>query len=162
MAELFEDALEVIEESEDGIEAETEGLEGEELEEVEEEAAEASSASKTLGNVVEGLKSVGDLTMSFVKFVVKNAAIGAVLYGVTVVLKKLTAKDPSNKGAQQKYNKVKKISEFITSETKKSKEVSDWLKVHQNEMITLGGIQVPLIAIFVKYTKPLEDVSIWL
>ncbi len=158
MAE-FEEIAEIIEEAGEGIEdeaADAEGIEGDDLVELEVEAAEAAEASATLGRVVEGLKALGDLTLSLVKFVGKTAAVGAIFYGVTVALKKLTARAPTDQGAKQKYAKIKKVSQFITSASDLTKKVSDWLK---DDKITLDGIEVPLIAIFVKYTTPLADVS---
>ena len=156
---------EIFEEAEGAIEGETEaaeaeGIEGEEMEEIEAEAAEASKASKVLGEVVKGLNTLGDLSLPFIKFVMKNAATGAIFFGVTVLLKKIMTKQPSDKKAQHKYKKIKAISQCIQSATELSKKVSDWLQAHKDEMITLEGISVPLISIFVKFTAPLKDVSL--
>lgn len=161
---MAEEIADIIDEASQGIEdeaADTEGLSEEEVTELQEEAAAAQEATTQLGNVVEGLKKLGDLTLAFTKFVMQNAAIGAIFYGVTIALKKLTARSSGADAAaaQQKYEKIKAISGFITSSSDMSHEVSDWLHDHKDEYITLDGIDVPLISIFVKYTGPLEDVS---
>ena len=159
---MVEEAVEVVEEATEGIEgaaADAEGLGEAEAAEVEAEAAEAQADVSTLGKVVEGLKSLGDLTLTFTKFVVKNAAIGAILYGVTVALKKMTVQPSASAQEKQKYKKIKSVSKFITSASDMSKKVSDWLTANKDKMITLEGMQLPLISIFVKYTDPLGDVS---
>lgn len=158
----MEEVGEIIEEAVDGIgdeAADLEGLGEEEAAEVEAEAAEAREAATTLDKVVDGLKTLGDLTWTFTKFVVKNAAVGAIFYGVTVALKKMTEKPSGGSQAEQKYKKIKAISTFITSSSELSKKVSDWLAAHKDDMITLDGISVPLVSIFVKFTNPLGDVS---
>ena len=159
----MEEAGEIIDEAIEGMGEEAdaaaeEGLDAEEVAEVEAEAQEASAASRALGEVVEGLKALGNFAGPFIKFVVKNVAIGAIFYGVTVALKKLTAKEPGNQQAKQQFNKIKSVSDFIRAASDLSKKVSDWLKEHEKDYITLEGIQVPLISIFARYTDPLADV----
>ena len=122
MAEI-DDAVEIIEEAEQGIDAEAEGLDGEALAEVEAESDEAEEASKELGSVVKSLKEMGNLTLSFVKFVVKNAAIGAIMFGVTVALKKLMVQQPNNEECRRKFDKIRSISNFIKSASVSSQKV---------------------------------------
>ena len=132
----------------------------EEAAELEAEVAEAQQATSTLSKVVDGLKKLGNLTWKFTKFIAETAATGAIFFGVTIALKKLMATSSGgDPAAQQKYKKIKAVSEFITSASELSKKVSDWLDAHKDDMITLDGLQIPLISIFVKYTNPLGDVS---
>lgn len=157
MAEI-EGIEELIEEVDGEIAGEAEGVEGEEAAEIEEEITEAREATSNLGNVVNSLKKLNDLARPFVKFVAENAAVAAIFYGVNVGLKKLTAKKPGDASAQKQYQKIHAMGQFLTGSADLSKKVSDWLHAHKDEMIDLEGIQVPLIAIFTKYTNPLEDV----
>ena len=109
MAE-FEEIEEIIDDAVNGIDdeaAEGDELGEEERHELEEEAAEAAQAGRAL---VKALNKLGDFTVSFLKYVAKEAAVGAVFYGVSVLLKKLLEKNPA---AQQQYKKIKAISEFI-------------------------------------------------
>lgn len=163
---MAEAIAEVIGEAAEGIEgeaADAAGLGKEAAAEVTQEAAEATEATSKLGKVVEYFKGLkwGELAWTFSKFVMKNAAIGAIFYGTTVALKKIFATSPQGARGQseQKYKKIKAISAFITSSSDLSKTVSDWLNSHKEDMITLDGISVPLISIFVKFTDPLGDVS---
>ena len=105
------------------------------------------------------MKTLGNLTLDFTKFVVKNAAIGAILFGVNVVLQKLTATRPHDQAARQEKKKIESISQFIKSESQLTKKVNNWLKAHKDDQIKLEGIQMTLISVFVKYTTPLGDVS---
>ena len=162
---MAEEIADIIEEAGQGIEdeaADTEGLSEEEISELQEEAAEAREATNQLGNVVEGLKKLGNLAWSFTKFAMQQAAIGSIFYGVTIALKKLTGRSSGADAdaAKQKYDKVKAVSVFITTTSDLSKEVSDWLEEHKDEEIILDGIKVPLISMFVQFTDPLEDVSV--
>jgi hypothetical protein len=170
---MAEEAVEIIEEAEEAIGNEAEaaeeaGLDEEELEEVEREVAEVQENVSKLGKVVEYLKSleIPQTLLKFTKFVVKNAAIGAIFYGVTVALTKLS--QPSSSGssgssqaAKTKYNKINALSNLIQAITDISQTVTDWLKEHQDDTITLDGITVPLIDIFTKDTtamgKAVED-----
>ncbi|XP_022100804.1 uncharacterized protein LOC110984689 [Acanthaster planci] len=163
---MAEEAIEVIEAAEEAIGNEAEaaeeaGLDEEELEEVEKEVAEVKENVSKLGKVAEYLKSleIPQTLLKFTKFVVKNAAVGAIFYGVTVALTKLS--QPSSSGgsssggsqaAKTKYNKINALSSLIAELTDISQTVTDWLKGHQDDTITLDGISVPLIDIFSKYT----------
>lgn len=170
MAEIFEELGEIIDEAESGIteegeEAEEAGISEEELEEVEAEVAEARESVSTLRSVVDTLKSldIPQVLKDFTIFVGKNAAIGAIFFGVTVLLKKLTAGSGSRtdkQAAQQKLKKTNALSTIIADISKISKTLTEWLKEHQNDEINVGsGITVPLPDIFLKYTKKMEAVS---
>ena len=168
---MAEEAVEIIEEAEEAIGNEAEaaeeaGLDEEELEEVEREVAEVQENVSKLGKVVEYLKSleIPQTLLKFTKFVVKNAAIGAIFYGVTVALTKLS--QPSSSGssgssqaAKTKYNKINALSNLVQDLTDISKTVTDWLTEHKGDTITLGGTTVPLIDIFTDDTTAMESVS---
>ena len=92
-------------------------------------------------------------------FFAKQAAIGAILFGVMYGLKKFMAlfgnDTAENKAKKAKLDGLIKIVKDISNT---SKELSAWLKKHENDTVTLDGIQVPLPDIFIKYTKPIEQV----
>ena len=161
----FEEADEIISEVEESMEEteESDEILEEEKEELEREVEETKESTSKLKETVDSLKELGDNpVVAFGKFIVKIAAIGAIFYGVTVGLKKLTAVIEGGGDApakKQKASKIKSISQFITSASELSKEVSKWLAAHKNDMVKLEGIDVPVDAIFVKYTGHLEDVS---
>ena len=168
---MAEEAIEVIEEVEEGINAEAEaaaedGLSAEEVEELEAEAAAARENVSTLGKVVDFMKSleIPETLKTFGKFVVKNAAIGAIFFGVNLALSKLVKVDGQkggdSKAAKAKYAKMTALSTLLDDISKTSKTTMDWLQAHQKDTITLDGIQVPLIDIFSKYTVPMGDVSV--
>lgn len=157
---ILEEVEEILGEVDEALENENgEGLDPSEAEELDAEIEAAQEGTSKLDKVVKGLKKLGDLTLDFTKFVVKTVAIGGIFHGVTVGLKKLTALAGGDAGTKQKYTKIKAISEFIRSSSELSKAVSDWLDAHKDDMIKLDGMDVPIVAIFVKYTNPLGDVS---
>ena len=167
MAE-FEEIAEVLDEAEDGIAEEAEeaeDLDPEEKEELEKDVAEAKESVSRLRQVVDAMKeiSVTQVLKSFSVFVAKNAAIGAVFYGVTVALKKIFGSSESGSSAsadaEQKLAKTQAISTLITDESTISQTLSDWLKEHEDETITVSDIEVPLTDIFYKYTKEMASVS---
>ncbi len=165
MAE-FEEIFEVLGEAEDGIAEEgeeAEELDPEESEELEEEVAEATESVSRLRSVADALRelSVSGVLKKFTVFIVKNAAIGAVCFGVNVVLKKLfvTGSGGNKKAIGQKLAKTKAISALITDISTISKTLTDWLKNHEDDTITIDSIEVPLSDIFFKYTKQMASVS---
>ncbi|XP_064652194.1 uncharacterized protein LOC135502923 isoform X2 [Lineus longissimus] len=161
MAE-FEEVFEVFEEAESGIAEEGEAMEGldaEEMEELQEEANVARQNVSTLRSVVDYIKdlNIPGALKAFTKFVVKNAAVGAIFYGVTVLLSKLAKQSKGSKAAQAKYEKTYALSTLIDDMTKTSQKAVDWMKAHENDTIDLEGISIPLIDIFTKYTGPMGD-----
>lgn len=160
--EFFEEADEILSFSEESI---TDAGEEDALLDSESDVvAEATEGTSRLSQVLEGLKKLGNLGLDFTKFVVKITAVGAIFYGVTVAMKKLTAAISGEAGGdsaatKQKATKIKAMSQFLTSSSELAKEVSEWLAAHKDNTITLDGIDVLIVAIFNKYTKPLENVS---
>ncbi len=132
--------------------------------EVEEEVKEAKENVKELSGITKALKelNIPQLLKNFGIFVVKQLTIGAIFYGVTVALKKLTAGGGSDSAAnKQKLAKTKALSTMIKDLSTSSKTLLDWLKEKQNVVIDVGdGITVPLPDIFTKFTGPIKTVSI--
>lgn len=166
MAEL-EAIGELIDEVDGGIEEEGEeaGEEesGEEKEEIEEEVKEARESVGTLRKVVGELKELltGATLKKLVWFVVKNVAIGAILYGVTVVLKKMgAAKGTGSHKAQKQHQKISALSGIVKDLSKISTVLVKWLKSKEGTSVDVGsGIEVPLPDVFYKFTKKMNDVS---
>lgn len=161
----LEEALELLDESEEGIEAEADG-EAEASEEMASEVKEASESVSKLRRSVDALKelNVPQVLKSFTKFIVKNAAIGAVLFGVNVALHKLyddkgTCK-PACKTIQQKQKKVKAIAELTSDVGNTLTKLTKWAKDNEDVKVEVSkGITVPLPDIISKYTDPMEKVS---
>ncbi|XP_022100788.1 uncharacterized protein LOC110984681 [Acanthaster planci] len=162
---MAEEVIDVITDAEEAIDdeaasAEDAGLDEEELENVEKEVAEVKESVSALGKVADYLKNLDvPLTLQkFTQFVIKNAAVGAILYGVNVALTKLKAKlssgssSTASQAAKAQYNKINALSSLINELTQTSQTVTTWLQSHQNDTINLDGFTVPLIDIFTKYT----------
>lgn len=169
MAE-FEEVFEVIEEAEGGIadegEEAGEDMDPEEKAEFEAEVADATKEVDELSSTAKFFKKLMEgsfkALQSFVKFAVKNAAVGAILYYVNVGLSKLTK---TNKGEGQQANKerlaiIKAIILLIKTETDLCNAIKDWLQTHKDDTIYLDGIEVKLEAIFESQLKPISDVSL--
>lgn len=153
--EIFEDAAEGFEDASEEAEEMSEEIQ-EEIAEARanvEELSQARSEFEILSKTVEALKSFG-------VFVVKNIAIGAILFGVNVGLSKLIniGKDQGQKESnRRKLAVVKAITDLIKTETDICKKVTDWLKEHKDDTIELEDITVPLESIFHTYLGPISD-----
>ncbi len=58
--------------------------------------------------------------------------------------------------------KIKALSALLSDINTTSKSLTEWLKAHQSDSITLDGISMPLIDIFTKYTTEMQKVSLCL
>ncbi len=175
MAE-FEEIAEFSEEAADGFDdAAAEDAEGaedldpEEEQELEEDVGEAKESASKMQKVINSLKEIDVVAVlkKFGIFVAQQAAIGVVFYGINVALSKITKQSKTGSGGQkdatQKLAKTKSLSALITDISTISNKVTDWLKAHQSDTITIGGdITVPLTDIFIKYTTKMEKVSSFL
>ncbi len=165
MAE-FEEAAELLGEADEGVDgeaADADELPEEEREEFEEEAKEASENVEELGGITKKLKDldIPQLLKKFAVFVVEQAAIGAIFYGISLVLKKLTSSGGGGDSAanKQKLAKTKALSALIQDLTNTSNVLVKWLKEKQDVRVTLDGIQIPLVDLFTKYTDTIQTVS---
>jgi len=172
MAE-FEAIAEFSEEAEAGFDdAAAEDAEGaedldpEEEEELEEEVDEAKESSSKLQKVINSLKEIDVVAVlkKFGIFVAQQATIGVVFYGVGLALNKIMKQMKTDSGGQkdlsQKLKKTKALSTLITDISTISNTLTDWLKAHKSDTITIDGdITVPLTDIFIKYTTRMEAVS---
>ncbi|XP_072023165.1 uncharacterized protein [Amphiura filiformis] len=146
MAE-FEEAFEVIEESEEALESEevdaVDDMTEEEKAEFEEEVADAKKNVAELSKDASEFKkfSITEASKKFGSFVAKNVAIGSILYGVNLSLAKLTTgggSDAEKKSNKNKAAVVKAITTLIKTETDDSKKLREWMDAHKDETVTLG------------------------
>ncbi|KAF5890381.1 uncharacterized protein DAT39_019901, partial [Clarias magur] len=156
MAE-FEEIAEVIEE---GIEEAEEGIEelsAEERAEVEAEIAETRTVveelSTTQSKLQEFLSSLKSWSIGVIKFTAKNIAIGAILWGVNVALNKLLPHAQETKTRMRAV--IKALSDVIKAECTMNQKVLGWMKAHEDDIITLNGIDIPMEAILTKYISPI-------
>lgn len=158
MAEL-EEIGELTDEVDGGIEEEGEEADKETKEEVEA----ARESVSTLRNVVDELKELltGPTMKKIALFVGKNVAIGVILYGVTVVLKKMEgAKGTGNRQAQKQHQKISALSGIVKDMSEISTILLKWLKSKEETTVDVGdGITVPLPDVFYKFTVKMNDVS---
>lgn len=158
MAEI-EEVIEVVEEVIEGAEEGIEELPEEIQEEVAAEVAEARTEVAEFSKVAETLKTfLKFVTTSIPKvtaFVLKNVAIGAILWGVNVSLNKLLPHQSSD--AKKKRAAVKALTTVIKTETDLSQRSLDWMKEHKDDQITLDGFEVPLESVLSKYLTPISQ-----
>lgn len=163
MAEI-EEVIEVFEDADEGIgdEAEGDDVPEDEREEFEEEAESAKEEVGKLGKVVDFFKSIDwpQVLKKFVLFVVEQAAIGAILFGVNLALNKLILNKKDTAQNKVRKAKVAALSKLLKDLSDESKQLSDWLKKHEKDTVTLDGILIPLPDIFTKYTGSIEQVSV--
>ncbi|XP_033898449.2 uncharacterized protein LOC117425562 [Acipenser ruthenus] len=160
MAEI-EDIFEGVEEAIDGADDDIEDLSEEAQEEIKAEVAEARAEVAELSKVSETLKTLLQyVTTSIPKivgFVVKNLAIGAILWGVNVVLNKLLPDKQQSKDVQRKRAVIKALTAIIKNETGLSEKLLKWMTDHKDDMIQLEGFEVPMESIIQKYIGPVSD-----
>ncbi len=166
MAEIFGEAEEIFFDADEGIEGEVADdgeLTEEEKEELEEEAKEASENIDKLKNVVSKLKEldVPQMLRKFTKFIVQQAAIGAIFYGISILLKKLTASGGAGNtdANKKKLAKTKALSTLLKDLTDTSDAIAKWLKENENVRVKMDGIPMPLVDLFIQYTDIISKVS---
>lgn len=168
MAAFIEETGELIAEVDEGIDAEAAGEAGEagEAEEAfKAEVAEARENVSMLGKAVDAFKelSLPQVLKSFTVFVGKNAAIGAILFGVNVLLQKLTSKATGGEkpDLKKKQQKVKAVAQLVSDVSKLLQKLSNWAKDKENVTVNVGDdIDVPLPDLLSKFTKPMEKVRV--
>ncbi len=165
MAE-FDEALGLMGDADEGIDGEVKDddeLTEEEKEELEKEAKEASENIDKLEKVVSKLKEldIPQMLRKFTVFIVEQAAIGAIFYGVSILLKKLTGGGGGNTEAnRKKLAKTKALSTLLKDLTDASNAIVKWLKEKENVRVKVdGGIEVPLVDLFIEYTDKISKVS---
>lgn len=163
MAEI-EEIIEGIEECIEGAEEEAEGLSEEIQEEIEAEVAEARAEVAEFSKVAETLKALADLATTYIpkiaKFILKNGAIGAILWGVNVALNKLFIHHPEQReDVKKKRAAIKALATVIKTETDLGKKTMEWMKEHQDDQITLAGFDVPLESVIAKYITPISEAA---
>lgn len=157
MAEI-EEIIDGVEEAIEGAEEGIEELPEEIQEEIEAEVAEARTEVAEFSKVAETLKTFLEfVTTSIPKvagFVMKNVAIGAILWGVNVSLNKLLPHGGSD--VKKKRDAIKALTTVIKTENDLSQKTLDWMKEHKDDQITLDGFEVPLESIIAKYITPIS------
>lgn len=166
MAKL-EEIIELGEEvgEEVGEEAGEEAAEEAAEEEVAEEMAEVRENVGRLRRCINALKEInwGQVVIQVAKFVAKNAVIGGIFWGVTVGLNKLIAKSSGSEklALQTKQKKIKAMAHLLSDISDCFKKLADWIEEKKDITVDVGGgIVVPLPDVLIKYTKPLEKVSV--
>lgn len=162
MAEL-EEIIELGEEV--GEEVGDEAAEEVAEEEVAEEMAEVRENVGRLGRCINALKEInwGQVVKQVAKFVAKNVVAGAIMWGVAVGLNKLTAKSSGSEkqALQTKQKKIKAMAQLMSDISDCFKKLADWIEDKKDITVDAGdGIMVPLPDVLIKYTKPLEKVSV--
>ncbi|XP_028259968.1 uncharacterized protein LOC114434779 [Parambassis ranga] len=159
MAEV-EEIFEGVEEAIDGAEEGIEELPEEIQEEVAEEIAEARAEVAEFSRVAEGLRTFLDFVTTSIPeiagFVMKNVAIGAILWGVNVALNKLLPHHTAEPDVKKKRDAIKALSTVIKTESTLSDKVLAWMKEHKDDKIVLDGFEVPLESIIAKYITPIS------
>ncbi|XP_047442799.1 uncharacterized protein LOC125009152 [Mugil cephalus] len=159
MAEI-EEVIEGVEEAIDGAEEGIEELPEEIREEVEAEIAEARVEVSRFSRVTETLKSFLEMVTTSIpkvaRFVGKNVAIGAILWGVNTGLDKL-AQHHQTTDVKKKRNAIKALTTVIKTETELSQKVLDWMKEHKDDTIVLDGFEIPLESVIAKYMTPISE-----
>ena len=163
MAE-FEEIGEMLEGCTEGIEGEAAAAEGELAEEIATEAKEASENVALLKRGVEALQKINVpiAVRSFTEFILKNAAMAGIFYGVNVVLTKLFGKasDHGEKQAiQGKKIKVTAVAQLLSQIAKASNKLAEWSKAKENVSVDVEDITVPLPDVLSKFTQPMGKVS---
>ena len=168
MAE-FAEAGAIIDDAGEGIGGETENgaedeLSEEDQEELEEEVTEAKENVSKLSKVVKSIREldIPAVLKKFSMFVIQQAAIGAVLFGVNIALKKIfsSSSGTEKQQAAEKLKKINSLSTLIADLNKISNELLKWLKAQKSTTVVIDGIQLPLPEIFTTYTKSIESVSL--
>ena len=161
MADI-EEALEIG----DDVDAEIQNEVGdEELDDAEKEKIE--EVKENVGKLRSALNSLkefewGQAVKDFVKFVVKNAAVGAILWGVMIALNKAISKSSGTEKTtnQKKQKKIQALAQLISDVSTYIKDLADWMQAKKDVTVDAGsGIMVPLPDVFTKYTQPMQEVS---
>ncbi|KAB5565270.1 hypothetical protein PHYPO_G00239230 [Pangasianodon hypophthalmus] len=162
MAEI-EEIVEGVEEAIEGAEEGIEELSEEVQEEIQAEIAETRTVIEELTTTESKLrgilKSLGSCVSDIAKFTFKNIAIGAILWGVNVALNKLLPQGHQQETKTKIRNVIKALSDVINAEAAINQKTLEWMKAHENDKITLDGIEVPMEAILTKYMKPLVEAT---
>ncbi|XP_071127548.1 uncharacterized protein [Mytilus edulis] len=166
MAEIA-DIIEVIDEAADGMADEAEGAEADmdpaDQAEFEEEVADATKEVQELSKTAEVFKDIMEGSLKVLKsfgiFVLKNIAVGAIMYFVNVGLSKLikVTKSKGQNGNEKILAIVKAIIQLIKTESNLCNAIKDWLQKHKDDTITLEGIEIKLESIFETKLKPISD-----
>ena len=165
MAEI-EEAEEIIDDVDEEMDddAKEKKVEKEADEEEKEKIKEAKEKVGKLRSTLNSLKEIewGTVVKDFVKFVIKNVAVGAILWGVMVALNKIISKSSGTEKTtnQKKQKKIQALAQLISDISTYIKDLSDWMQAKEDVTVDAGsGIMVPLPDVFTKYTKPMQTVS---
>ena len=158
--------LEVIDEVAEALEEDEEMSEEKAAEkEVAEDMADAREKVGRLRRYINAVKEFkwGQALKQIGKIVMKNALAGAVFWGVMYGLNKLVARSSGREKQelQTKQKKVKAMAQLISDISDCFHKLADWIEDKKDITVDAGdGIMVPLPDILIKYTQPLEKVSV--
>ncbi len=165
MEEAITEAESLLEDGQAGMEDAEAGdnMSPEEKEEFNQEVQQAREGVSELASEASDFKKfvtdyVAKPAKQFGIFVIQNAAIGAILYGVNVALKAMFGGGDDD-SAKKKLQVTSAITTLIKTETDDCKKLKQWMDDHKDDTITLDGTEVPLESVFFKYMGPISDVS---
>ena len=159
-----EAAMDIIDDVDDEMADEADEADEEADEEVKEKIEQAKEEVGKLKSALNSLKEIewGQVVKDFVKFVIKNVAVGAILWGVMVALNKIISKSSGTEKTtnQKKQKKIQALAQLISDISTYIKDLTDWMQAKKDVTVDAGsGIMVPLPDVFTKYTKPMQTVS---
>lgn len=164
--QVFSDAEGEINRTEENLEndEETDEQEKEKLKkEIREMKEKMDKMKKELDKFKEAAKP--GVLKSIIDFVGKTVATGVIFYLVNLALGKIKANiEKSGSGDDKKKNdqqeaKIKALMALQKDQDNLSRVLQTWIVAHQDEQVTLSGIDVPLVDIFNKYLKDMGEVS---
>ena len=163
MAEI-EEAEAIIDDVDEEMADDSGDADKEQDEEENEKIKEAKEKVGKLRSALNSLKEIewGTVVKNFVKFVVKNVAVGAILWGVMIALNKIISKSSGTEKTtnQKKQKKIQALAQLISDISTYIKDLSDWMQAKEDVTVDAGsGIMVPLPDVYTKYTKPMQTVS---
>ena len=83
-------------------------------------------------------------------------------YGVSKAISALMRKKRTSSSDKDIYKKrnniIHAVNDLITIETKKSKELAEWMKNNKDVFVTIDGFELPVNSLFAKYMDPMQKV----
>ena len=164
--ELFGEAEDEMNDTEEDIDDDEETDE-EEKEKLKKEISEMKEKMDKMKEDLDKFKEAAKpgVLKSIIEFVGKTVATGVIFYLVNLALGKIkTTVEKSGSGDdKKKYDqqmaKIKALMALQKDVDDLSRVLQTWIVAHQDEQVTLSGIDVPLVDIFNKYTKDMGEVS---
>ena len=143
------------------------------IDDVEDEIADEEADEAEMGKIKQAKEEVGKLKSALnslkeiewgtvVKDFVKNAAVGAILWGVMIALNKIISKSSGTEKTtnQKKQKKIQALAQLISDISAYIKDLTDWMQAKKDVTVDVGsGIMMPLPDFFTDYTISMQTVS---